>query len=542
MSETSGGIVREQGEFDYEPSDGEHPRGVRRIWVFRAAGLVVALLVYLALGGADVSADARVVAAVGSLMAVWWMTEAVPLSVTSLLPIVLFPTFTETSVADATAPYANPIVFLFLGGFLIAIAMQKWNLHRRIALLTLRRVGTHPRQIILGMMISTAFLSMWVSNTATTLMMLPIALSVLALVVESSHRGSAVDGAQAGAQTRDRLQSGQAVSDVVEDRDVRIFGVALVLAIAWSASIGGLGTLLGSPPNAIVAGYISDELGETVGFVQWMMLGLPIVVTFLLLAWLLITRVMFRFDLAEVPGGREMIDGEIAALGPMSQGEKTVLAVFCAAAFCWIVPGLLSNIGSVGEQLPWLDAFDDTVIAISAGVLLFILPGDRDGTMTLEWDDAEEGLPWGVLLLFGGGLSLAAAVASTGLDEWFGQQVTGLGALPIVLLIAAVVTIVLLLTEVTSNTATAATFIPVLGGVAIGIGVDPMTLLIPAALAATCAFMLPVGTPPNAIVFGTGAVKITEMARGGAVLNVVGIMLITLFTVVVGPFALDLVL
>ncbi|MCE0487207.1 SLC13 family permease [Ornithinimicrobium sediminis] len=542
MSAGASGIVHEQGEFDHEPADREPPRSPARTWLFRAAGVGLALVVWLLLGDADMSADARVVAAVGALMAVWWMSEAVPLSVTSLLPIVLFPVLTERSVADTTAPYANTIVFLFLGGFLIAIAMQKWDLHRRIALLTLRRVGTHPRRIILGMMISTAFLSMWVSNTATTLMMLPIALSVLVLVVESSHRGSAAAGEVAAGSVDEQLKAGRAVSDVVDDRDVRIFGVALVLAIAWSASIGGLGTLLGSPPNAIVAGYISDELGETVGFAQWMMLGLPIVVVFIGLAWLLITRLMFRFHLSEIPGGKEMIDDEIAGLGPMSQGERTVLGVFVLAAFCWIVPGLLSGVGDLAEQLPWLELFDDTVIAIGAGVLLFLLPGDKHGRMVLEWEDAEEGLPWGVLLLFGGGLSLAAAVAGTGLDEWFGQQVSGLGTLPIVLLIAAVVTIVLFLTEITSNTATAATFIPVLGGVALGIGVDPMTLLIPAALAATCAFMLPVGTPPNAIVFGTGAVKITEMARGGAVLNVVGVLLVTIFTVLVGPFALGLVL
>ena len=224
------------------------------------------------------------------------------------------------------------------------------------------------------------------------------------------------------------------------------------------------------------------------------------------------------------------------------KGERTVLAVFVIAAFFWIVPGLLSGIGTIGEQLPWLDLFDDTVVAIGAGVLLFLLPGDKQGNMTLEWKDAEEGLPWGVLLLFGGGLSLAAAVAGTGLDAWFGAQVSGLGALPIVLLLAAVVTIVLLLTEITSNTATAATFIPILGGVAVGIGVDPMTLLIPAALAATCAFMLPVGTPPNAIVFATGQVKIAEMVRGGIVLNIVGVILITIFTVLIGPFALGLVI
>ncbi|MGB7450343.1 MAG: SLC13 family permease [Ornithinimicrobium sp.] len=513
-------------------------RSKAKTWGFRALGLGLAALVYLLLSGADLSSDARFVAAVAVLMATWWVTEAMPLSATALLPIVLLPPLTELTIDDATVPYANPIVFLFLGGFLIAIAMQKWNLHRRIALLTLRRVGTHPRRIILGMMISTAFLSMWVSNTATTLMMLPIAISVLALVVENAS-SQAGDSAE---ELRSQMEEGQSVTDVVGDKDVRIFGVALVLSIAWSASIGGLGTLLGSPPNAIVVGYISDELDQEVGFLEWMMLGVPLVVTFLFIAWLLITRLLFRFHLDEIPGGRKMIDSEIDDLGPMSQGEKVVLAVFAGAAFFWIVPGLLAGIGGLGDAFPWLDSFDDTVIAITAGIILFLVPGDRDGRMALEWEDAENGLPWGVLLLFGGGLSLAAAVAATGLDEWFGEQVSGLEALPIVLLLAAVVTIVLLLTEMTSNTATAATFIPVLGGVAIGIGVDPMTLLIPAALAATCAFMLPVGTPPNAIVFGTGAVTIGEMARGGAVLNVVGVILITLFAVVIGPFALGLVI
>ncbi|GGI90701.1 SLC13 family permease [Pseudarthrobacter scleromae] len=542
MSEPSRRVIPEQGEFDEEPGEGRPPRRASRTWLVRGLGVALGVIVYFLLSGSGLSNDARVVAGVGTLMAVWWMTEAVPLSVTSLLPIALMPVLTERTIAETTAPYANPIVFLFLGGFLIAIAMQKWNLHRRIALLTLRRVGTHPRQIILGLMISTAFLSMWVSNTATTLMMLPIALSVLTLVVENSKHGAEAAVGTGGRDVGEELRAGGAVSDLIENREVRVFGVALVLAVAWSATIGGLGTLLGSPPNAIVAGYISDELGKTVGFAQWMMLGVPIVVVFIGLAWLLLTRFIFRFHLDEVPGGKQLINDEIAALGPMSQGEKIVRAVFVGAAFFWIVPGLLSNIGDLGDQLPFLDIFDDTVVAIAAGALLFIIPGDKQGNMTLNWKDAEEGLPWGVLLLFGGGLSLAAAVAGTGLDAWFGERVSGLGALPIILLLATVVLIVLFLTEITSNTATAATFIPILGGVAIGIGIDPMALLIPAALAATCAFMLPVGTPPNAIVFATGNVKISEMVRGGIVLNVVGVLLITIFTVLIGPFALGLVL
>ncbi len=304
--------------------------------------------------------------------------------------------------------------------------------------------------------------------------------------------------------------------------------------------MGGLGTLLGSPPNAIVAGYAADELGRDIGFFEWMLLGFPLACVFILIGWVLMTRVLYPFKLAEIPGGREMIAGEIRKLGPLSQGEKMVMIVFGSAAFLWVVPGLLASIPGLGGLMGPLGDLDDTAIAIAAGITMFILPGRGRREMVLNWQDAEDGLPWGVLLLFGGGLSLAGAVASTGLDSWFGEQVSGLGALPIVLLVAAVVTIVLFLTEVTSNTATAATFIPVLGGVAVGIGSDPMTLLIPAAFAATCAFMLPVGTPPNAIVFGTGAVTIGQMARGGVVLNLVGIVLITVFCYALGGFALGL--
>ena len=527
-----------------DKASGNDQRAPQLVWGFRALGLVLAALAWLALGGAaELPPEGRMAAAIGVLMATWWITEALPLSATALLPIVLFPTFGVLSVLEATGPYADPIVFLFMGGFLIAIAMQKWNLHRRIALLTLSAVGTHPRRIILGMMIATAFLSMWVSNTATTLMMLPIALSVLTLVVERTKSGGST---KAGDDTDDhdvtaRVAGGETISQVVEDKAVRAFGVGLILSIAWSASIGGLGTLLGSPPNAIVAGYVSEELGEELGFLQWMQLGVPIVVVFIAIAWVLITRVLFRSDLQEIPGGKEMIAGQLHSLGPMSRGERLVLAVFVGAAVMWVVPGLVFNISAVAEAAPWLDGLNDTVIAIVAGIILFALPAEKGTSkMVLVWQDAQKGLPWGVLLLFGGGLSLARAVASSGLDVWIGTQVEGLGVLPIVFLVMAVVTLVLFLTEVTSNTATAATFIPVLGGVALGIGADSMTLLIPAALAATCAFMLPVGTPPNAIVFGTGAVTIGQMARGGFALNIVGVLLITGMSWLLGGWALGL--
>ena len=519
----------QQGEFEDFDGDPNTPSS-KFIWRARIAGLVAAFLVWLFLGASEgLTPDARFVAAIGTLMAIWWMTEAIPLAATSLLPIVLIPLFTERTVSESTAPYASSIVFLFLGGFLIAIAMEKWNLHRRIALLTLRKVGVEPRRIVLGMMLATGFLSMWVSNTATTLMMLPIALSILALVAERHATSTGEDLA-------DRLGAGHKISEVLTDPDTKSFGVCLVLSIAWSASMGGLGTLLGSPPNAIVAGYAADELGRDIGFLEWMMIGVPLAFTFILIAWVMMTRVLYRFNLPEIEGGRQMIDDEIIKLGNLSQGEKMVMIVFGSAAFLWVVPGLLANIPGLG----FLGGLNDTAIAIAAGISLFILPGAGRGRMVLEWKDAENGLPWGVLLLFGGGLSLASAVAASGLDSWFGQQVQGLGALSTVALVAAVVTIILFLTEVTSNTATAATFIPILGGVAVGIGADPMTLLIPAAFAATCAFMLPVGTPPNAIVFGSGAVSIAQMARGGFILNVTGILLITLFCYLIGGWAMGL--
>jgi sodium-dependent dicarboxylate transporter 2/3/5 len=490
------------------PGAGDEHLPLARIWIGRIAGPVLALAAYFFIpDDPALSIEARTTAAVAILVAVWWMTEALPLSATALIPIVALPLLGIMDVGSATAPYASPTVFLFMGGFMIALAMQKWNLHLRLALLTMRLVGTQPRRLILGVMIATAFLSMWVSNTATTLMMLPIGLSVLAMAAKP------VDGEGEG--------------EAAPSAELKQFGVTLMLSIAFAATIGGLSTLIGSPPNLILAGFVEQEYGIALSFADWMKVGVPLSAVFLVIAWLLLTRVIFPVKLKDLAGGRTVIADNLKQLGRMSRGEWVVLCVFASAALLWVFREQIAE-SPVTTVLPFMGNLDDATIAIVAAIALFIIPVEpRKGTFALDWKTVQSGIPWGVLLLFGGGLSLAGAVQATGLSEYIGSQVGGLGVLPTVLLVAAICVIVLALTELTSNTATAATFLPVLGGVAIGIGVDPMLLLIPAALAATCSFMLPVGTPPNAIVFGSGQVTIGQMMRGGLWLNLIGIVLIT---------------
>ncbi|WP_205326207.1 DASS family sodium-coupled anion symporter [Glycomyces sp. YM15] len=479
-----------------------------RLWIGRALGPVLALLAYFAIpADPGLTQEGRATAAIVILVAVWWMTEALPLSATALLPIVALPLAGVLTVDEATAPYANPTVFLFMGGFMIALAMQKWNLHLRIALLTMRLIGTKPRRLILGVMIATAFLSMWVSNTATTMMMLPIGLSVMAMAAKDVPGEDGEDG--------------------TSDPAVKQFGVTLMLSIAFAATIGGLSTLIGSPPNLILAGFVEQEYGLAISFADWMLVGVPLSAVFLFVTWILMTRVIFPVKLEQIAGGKSVINDHLKQLGKMSRGEWIVLVVFVVTALLWIFKAQITS-EAVTSVLPFAAGLDDANIAIGAAIVLFLIPTDaRKGEFTLDWKTVQNGIPWGVLLLFGGGLAIAAAVKATGLSEYIGTQVGGLGVLPTVLLVAAVSLIVLLLTELTSNTATAATFLPVLGGVALGIGVEPMLLLIPAAFAATCSFMFPVGTPPNAIVFGSGHVTIGQMVRAGIWLNLIGVVLIT---------------
>ncbi|NJQ07324.1 SLC13/DASS family transporter [Streptomyces lonarensis] len=482
------------------------PRVRPRQWIGLGLGVVLAVAVRLAAPD-SLSADAKNVAAVATLMAVWWMTEALPLPATALVPLVLFPLLGNAPFSDVASPYASDTIFLFMGGFVLAVAMQRWNLHTRFALSTVLLVGTSPGRMVAGFMIATGLLSMWISNTATAVMMLPIGIAVLGLV------------AQLGDGKRDPN-----------------FATALMLGIAYAASIGSLGTLIGTPPNAFLREYLQSAHDISIGFFQWMLFGVPLAAVFLAIAWFVLTKLVFRATLTEIPGGREMIAERKRELGPMSHAERTVLAVFGLAAVSWVVVPQLDGMWD------WPERFGDSGVAVCAAVLLFLLPADRSGgARVLVWEDTKE-IPWGILLLFGGGLSLSAQFGESGLSEWVGEQVTGLDAIPVVLLVISVAALVLLLTELTSNTATAATFLPIMGGVAIGLGLDPMLLTVPVALAATCAFMLPVATPPNAIVFGSGQVTIGQMLRGGVLLNVVALVLCTLSVYTVGALVLGIAL
>jgi sodium-dependent dicarboxylate transporter 2/3/5 len=443
-------------------------------------------------------------AAVGLFMATWWITEAVPIPVTALTPLLLFPLLGILPIGAAAAPFANPIIFLFLGGFVIALAMERHGLHRRIALRVAGMLGVRPPMLVLGFMATTAFLSMWVSNTATTVMMLPIGLSLVQLV-----KPDAGDGPM----------------------DFN-FAIALMLGIAYAASIGGLATLIGTPPNALLAAFMLESYGVEVGFAQWMVVGVPLVIVSLPLAWLILTKLVYPIRIREIPGGANAIRNAYAQLGPITRAERSVAVIFIATALLWVTRPLLD------AHVPGLS---DTSIAIAAALATFVVPVNlREGEFLMDWTTAER-LPWGVLLLFGGGLALADAVTRSGLAEWIGAALTGLQAWPLLLIVVMVTTVVIFLTELTSNTATAATFLPLIASLAVGLGENPFLLLVPAAIAASCAFMLPVATPPNAIVYGSGYVTVPQMARAGIWLNVLFIALITMvvYTLVLTAFGVD---
>lgn len=492
-------------EPDRRPApDTEAPRGTPAAPLagLRLAGLVggplLAILLLLLPPPEAMPVEAWRLVAMAVWMVVWWLTEAIPIPATALLPIVLMPLLGIDAMRPVTANYANPLIFLFLGGFLLAAGMQRVGLHRRIALVIVSRVGTSPDRIILGFMLATGFLSMWISNTATAIMMYAVGLSVIGFVAGKTD----------------------------DDRMVRNFGVALMLAIAYSASIGGVGTLIGTPPNALLASFLAETYDIRITFFTWMLIGVPVVLVMLPLAWLLLTRLLFPARQIAIADAGSVVSRELAALGAMSRGEKLVGLVFLGAALSWILRQPLVALTGL--------AIDDTLIAIAAALLLFAIPISRaEGRFALDWQ-ATRDLPWGVLLLFGGGLALASGFGKTGLAEWIGNAVAGLeiGTLLLVFLVTAAI---VYLTEITSNTASTATFLPVLGAVAVGLALDPRVLTVPVALGASMAFMMPVATPPNAIVFSYERMKLSDMVRAGFLLNIIGIAVIFAVFVLLGP-------
>jgi len=478
------------------------PYGLRQLagWLIGPALLLLTLLVPAPEGLSD--AGWRTAGA-AALMAVFWITEPIPIPATALLPLVLFPALGLGDIRETAAPFANPIVFLFLGGFIIALAMQRWRLHRRVAIALIGALGTRPPAIVAGFLLSSALISMWVSNTATALMMLPIALSVMALFPEDRQSAP--------------MQ--------------RAFGSALLLAVAYGATTGGMGTLIGTPPNALLAAYVQDIYGWSIGFGQWMLLGVPIVLVALPLVYVVLTRVMFTLDTRELPGMADLIRAERGSLGPLGRGELAVAIVFVLTAAGWVFQPLIAS------AVPLVS---DTTIAMTGALLLFMIPVNlRRGEFVMDWP-ATRGVPWGVLLLFGGGLSLAGNIERHGLAAYLGTLAGGLHGLPVLAVLVIVCFGILMLTELTSNTATAATFLPITGALALSLGQNPLYFLVPTALAANCSYMMPVGTPPNAIVYGSGLITLPQMARAGLILNITLVPVVLAALYFLGPLIFDL--
>lgn len=449
-------------------------------------GPIAAIVLLFSTAPEGMTPEAWRLVALATWMVIWWLGEAVPIPATALLPIPMMPLLGIAEMKPVAANYGHTLIFLFLGGFLLAAAMQRWGLHKRIALKIVSVVGTSPGRIIAGFMFATAFLSMWISNTATTIMMYAVGISVVGFIAQRTPEKSMV----------------------------RNFGVALMLGIAYSASIGGVGTLIGTPPNALLASFLQSTYEIQIDFFTWMKFGIPVVLVMLPIAWIVLTKIIFPARHLKIGDAGSVIKGELAALGRMSKGEKAVAIVFLCAAAGWILRKQLV----AWTGLP----INDTSIALLAALTLFAWPISRErGHFAVDWDAARH-VPWGVLILFGGGLALATGFKGTGLAEWIGQQVSGFDVSTWMLVFIILVAIVYL-TEITSNTATTATFLPILGAVAVGLSIDPQLLVIPVALAASMAFMMPVATPPNAIVFSYEDLRLGDMVKAGFWLNIIAI-------------------
>ncbi|MBI4459535.1 MAG: SLC13/DASS family transporter [Acidobacteria bacterium] len=495
-------------------------------------GIALFLLIWLAPAPGGMSPPAQRMAAITALMASWWISEAVAIPLTSLVPLVLFPVFGIMPSENVAPYYADQTIFLFLGGFIVALAIQKWSLHRRIALHIIYRVGTKPSRLLLGFMLATAFLSMWMSNTACAMMMFPIGMAV---VLQLATQPSADD----------------ALSQPARQAIMGNFGSLLMLAIAYSASLGGIATLIGTPPNLVFAGAVRKLFPEApeIGFLQWMTLGVPIMAVFLPIAWLYLCRFGSRTPLSEIRfhGSQTVIQEELETLGKITSPEKRVLVIWVLLALLWMfrapihlgtftLPGWSQLFGSFSGYL------HDSTVAVAMALLLCLMKARRrapDGSLEesslMDWETIRHGVPWGILLLFGGGFALAAGFERTGLSDWIGSWLGKLAGLPPLLTMAVTCVLLVALTEFISNTATAIMAMPILAAAAVQMGIHPFLLMIPGTIAASCAFMLPVSTPPNAIVFGSGWITVPQMFRVGLGLEILGILIITIVVYWLAP-------
>ncbi len=463
------------------------PSACRRALKLLLGPLVFAITLLLP-PPAVLSQPAWLVCGLAAWMMIWWITEILPLAVTALLPVVVLPLTGTLALAEAAEPYANPVVFLFLGGFVIALAIQSSGLHRRLAMAVVSLGGSRPDRLVAAIMAATALLSMWISNTAATAILLPVALSVLAL---------------------SQQDDGQTVSERLAP--------ALLIGVAFAANIGGMATLIGTPPNAILAAYLGEQHDIHLSFAGWMMIALPIALLLLLLAWWVLVRICFPVGRQDLSGLAERFERQRQALGPWTPAEQRVAGVFVLAVLAWMSRPWLTT---------WLPGLDDAIVALAAAVLLFAMgSGGRDAEPLLRWEDTRQ-LPWGVLILIGGGLSLGLAVKESGLADTVALGLEAVAAHPMPVLVVTVAAVAMLVSHVTSNTAAAATLIPIAAAVAVGQGESALILAMPVALAASCAFMLPNATPPNAIVFGSNRLAVTQMLKAGAVLSLLILALV----------------
>ena len=468
-------------------------------------GVALALLVLAVPAPEGLSIEGQRTAAIFLLMGAWWATEAVPVAVTALVPLALFPLLGIVDIQNAADPYANKTIYLFFGGFLMATAIQKWDLHKRIALFVLQNAGSNGASLIFGFMLTAALISMWVMNTATTIMLLPIGLAVIT-VVKSTVK-------------------------YLSDEEIEAFQLALLLGIAYGATIGGMSTLIGTGPNGMLAAFMADNYNLDISFVDWMKVGVPLSAVMLPCSWLILTKVIFKVNFETSSETKELLSSMKEELGELKGPELKVLIIFFITALAWMFRTVLDNFS-------FLNGLSDAGIAMVSALFLFLVPsGNRDkkGPL-LEWKDAQENVPWGLLVLFGGGLSLANAVQATGLAIWMGSLIPQ--GVSLALIVILVVALIIFLTELTSNMATTATFLPVVAAIALQSNFDPLLVTAAVALAASCAFMLPVATPPNAIVFGSGLIRVPQMAKAGFLINILGITVVSLVAVFSVPYFL----